>query len=360
MIITGNDAACVVNLKQVLDQKFGIKDLGSLKYFLRLEIARGAKGISINQRKYALDVLKEAGVLGCKPVKTPMEQQLKLSKSDGEVLKDAGQYRRLIGKLMYLTLSRPDITYVVHRLSQFLAQPRVPHMKAAIRILQYIKGTPGQGVFFPIDLDLQLKAFCDANWAGCPDTRKSLTGYCVFLGDALISWRSKKQDIVSRSFAEAEYRSMATTTCELTWILYLLRDLCVPHHKPVLLYCDNQAARHISANPVFHERSKHIEANCHIVRNKILDGTIKTFYVSSRSQLADIFTKALGVENFLRLVNKLGVINIFSHHIQFPNTAKKADESKENQPRALLLRGSVKAASPTQQQSTGRVACTSH
>ena len=116
-------------------------------------------------------MLKEAGMLGCKPAKTPMEQQLKLSKSDGEVLKDAGQYRRLIGKLMYLTLSRPDIIYVVHRLSQFLAQPKVPHMKAALRILQYIKGTPGQGVFFPTDSDLQLKAFYDADWAGCPDIR---------------------------------------------------------------------------------------------------------------------------------------------------------------------------------------------
>ena len=128
-------------------------------------------------------------MLGCKPAKTPMEQQLKLSKCDGELLKDAGQYRRLIGKLMYLTLSRPDITYAMHRLSQFLAQSRVPHMKVATRILQYIKGTPGQGVFFPVDLGLQLKAFCDANQAGYPDTRKSLAGYCVFLGNALISWR---------------------------------------------------------------------------------------------------------------------------------------------------------------------------
>ena len=202
-----------------------------------------------------------------------------LSKLDGELLKDAGPYRMLICKLMYLTLSRPDITYVVHRLSQFLAQPRVPHMNAATRILQYIKGTPRQGMFFLVQADLQLKAFCDADWVGCPDTRKSLIGYCVLLGNALISWRYKKQDVVSRSSAKAEYKSMAKTTCEVTWLLYLLRDLDVSYERPVLMYCENQAALHISANPVFHERSKHIEANCHIVRNKVLDGTIKTFCV---------------------------------------------------------------------------------
>ena len=171
-------------------------------------------------------------------------------------------------------------------------------MKVASRIPQYIKGTPGQGVFFPTESNLHLKAYCDADWVGWPDTRKSLTGYCVFLGDALVSWRSKKQSIVSRSSAESEYRAMATTTCELTWILHLLQDLHVKHDKPVLMFCDNQAAIHIAANPVFHQRSKHIEANCHIVRNKILDGALKTFYVSTKNQLADVFTKALGVESF--------------------------------------------------------------
>ena len=222
-----------------------------------------------------------------------MEQQLKLSKGSRDLISNPRQYRRLIGKLMYLTLSRPDITYAVHRLSQFLAQPRVPHMKAATRILQYIKGTPGQGVFFPTDSDLHLKAYYDADWAGCPNTRKSLTGYYVFLGDALVSWRSKKQSIVSRSSAEAEYRAMATTTCELTWIIHLLQDLHVKHDKLVLLHCDNQAALHIATNPVFHERSKHIEVDCHVVRNKIIDGTLKNLLCLNQKSVGRCIYKSI-------------------------------------------------------------------
>ena len=142
MVIIGNDPTCVATLKSVLDAKFGIKNLGSLKFFLGLEIARSKKGISLNQRKFALDILKETCMMVCKPAKSPMEQQLKLSKDTGELLPDSSKYRRLIGKLMYLTLSRLDITYVVNRLSQFLAKPRVSHMQVATRILQYVKGTP--------------------------------------------------------------------------------------------------------------------------------------------------------------------------------------------------------------------------
>ena len=239
MLLTGNNPDCVTSLKKFLDDRFGLKDLGSLRYFLGLEVVRIDVGISLTQRKYALEILKDTGFLRSKPVRFPMEQNLRLLKHEGKLLADLGLYRTLIGRLLYLTLTRPDITYAMHKLSQFVSKPREPHLLAAHRILQYIKGSLGKGLFFSSTSNLHIKSFCDAGWARCPDTRRSLTGYAVYLGECLIEWRSKKQGVVSRSLAEAEYREMASVACEITWVLQLLKHLKIKHPKPAMLFCDN-------------------------------------------------------------------------------------------------------------------------
>ncbi|BFG41758.1 hypothetical protein CerSpe_280320 [Prunus speciosa] len=239
-----------------------------------------------------------------------MEENLKLNNIDGNLLNNPASYRRLIGRLIYLTVTRPDILFAVNILSQFMHQPRQPHMKAATRLVHYLKGSPGQGILLSSHNELKLQAFCDSDWASCPMTRRSTTGYCVFLGTSPISWKTKKQPTVSRSSSEAEYRAMAVATCELQWLRYLLQDLGISHSFPSTLYCDNKAAIYIAANPVYHELTKHIEIDCHVVRERIHDGTLRTAFLPSRDQIGDIFTKALGKETFLRLKSKLNLLDI--------------------------------------------------
>ena len=225
IVITGSDQDDIQKLKQHLFTHFQIKDLGKLKYFLGIKIAQSSSGVVLSQRKYVLHILEETGMLDCKPVDTPMDPNVKLVPGQGESLGDPGRYRRLVGKLNYLTITRPDISFPVSVVSQFLQSPCDSHWDAVIRILRYIKSTPGEGVLYENRGHTQVIGYTDADWAGSPTDRRSTSGYCVFIGGNLISWKSKKQHVVARSSAEAEYRAMTLATCELIWLIHLLHEL---------------------------------------------------------------------------------------------------------------------------------------
>jgi len=229
IILASNDSIASRTFKTYLHECFSIKDLGPLKYFLGIEVARGPQGLFLCQRKYALEIVDECGLLGAKPASFPMDANHKLAVSTSPFLQDPTRYRRLVGRLIYLTITRPDLTYAVHTLSQFMQEPREDHMDAARRIVRYLKGSAGQGILLPKDNNLQLVGYCDSDWGTCPITRRSLTGYFVTLGGAPISWKTKKQATVSRSSAEAEYRSMAFATSELLWVKGFLASMGIFH-----------------------------------------------------------------------------------------------------------------------------------
>ncbi|KAL0370902.1 UNVERIFIED_CONTAM: Retrovirus-related Pol polyprotein from transposon RE2 [Sesamum angustifolium] len=207
---------------------------------------------------------------------------------------------------------RPDISFAVGLVSQFMDKPRSVHWEAALRILKYIKASPGKGLLFKRHGHVKIEAYSDADYAGAKDDRKSTSGYCTYVGGNLVTWRSKKQTTVARSSVEAEYRAMAHTTSEILWLKNLLKELGFMYDDPVPMHCDNQAAIHIASNPIFHERTKHIEVDCHFVREAVMSREICTPFTHSSEQRADIFTKALGGKPFDVLCNKLGMIDIFA------------------------------------------------
>ncbi|CAL1383720.1 unnamed protein product [Linum trigynum] len=312
IILSGDDQDMIQEAKDFLSKEFKVRDLGKLKYFLGLEIARSSAGISVTQRKYCLDLLIDTGFLSSKPSKTPSDMKTRLSQFNDEESEDPYEYKSLVGRLSYLTTTRPDISYSVQQLCQFQAQPKKSHLKASHRILMYLKNSPGQGLFFASNTDFTLTGYSDSDWGACPDTRRSITGYCTFLGDSLITWKAKKQAIVSKSSSEAEYRALSQLSCEIQWITQLLKDLNVEYQGPATVFCDNKSTIHMAENPVFHERTKHIEIDYHVIRERVKSKLISLKYVCTDRNLADIFTKGLSAHRFKWILFKLGVYDIYS------------------------------------------------
>ncbi|KAJ9541315.1 hypothetical protein OSB04_027821 [Centaurea solstitialis] len=303
IIITGSDNVEIENVKKALAQAFEIKDLGVLKYFLGMEVARSKKGISITQHKYIIDLLKETGMIGCKPISTLIDSNVKLNAYDGELV-EKGRYQRLVGRLIYLSHTRPDIAFAVSQVSQFMHARRQPHMLAVFRILRYLKSTPGKGLFFKSGNTPQVEIYTDSDWGGCPKDGRSTTGYCTFVYGNLVTWKSKKQPMVSRSTAEAELRAVAQGICELIWISRLLKELRMNISLPMRLFCDNNSAISTAHNPVHHERTKHVEIDRHFIKEKIDSGGVCIVYIPTNHQVVDVFTKGLFGNRFECLISK--------------------------------------------------------
>lgn len=307
IIISRNSDSEIQSLQKLLSTYFNMKDLGCLRYFLGIEVDRSSAGFFLSQKKYTIDLIKEFGMFYFKPVQLPMDPTQKLTADKGDVLLDPAPFQKLVGKLIYLTVTRPDVSFSVQLLSQFMHRPTTVHMQAGKRLLRYLLGTYNQGLFLASSSAAQLTAYCDSDWASCPMTRRSTTGYCILLGDSPISWKAKKQTVTSRSSAEAEYRAMALTACEVTWLSVLLKDLGIKNLPATVMKSDSQAALAIAANPVQHEKTKHVDIDCHYVRDQIKAGVIAPVHVSSKDQLADILTKILTVKQHQHILTKLGV-----------------------------------------------------
>eukprot|EP00253_Pinus_taeda_P006312 PITA_06312 len=253
-------------------------DLGHLHYFLGLQVLQSKEGISLSKSKYACDILCHFHMEDCKPAPSPFQSGVKLSVSCTSPKVNATLYLQLVGKLLYLTHTRPDLSFVVGLVARFIA-------KAA-----------------PL-----LVGFTDSDWAGDPDDRKSTAGYVFTLGSGPITWACKKQAAISLSSAEAEYRGAVEASKEALWLRQILSELGFEQQHPTTLWCDNQSAIQLCKDPVQHQRSKHIELHMHVIRKLIHDHVLEVQYCSTDDQVADIFTKALTEAKFTKLRYMLGV-----------------------------------------------------
>ncbi|GJS29457.1 ribonuclease H-like domain-containing protein [Tanacetum coccineum] len=277
-------ASSSVLLRQIIDslhKEFDMTDLGALNYFLGISAVRHSTGLFLSQKKYALQLLERAHMVNCNPSRTPVDTDSKLGQDD-VLVQDSTLYRSLAWGLQYLTFTRPNLSYAVQQICLYMHDPREPRFAALKRIMRYVQGTLDLGLHLYASATTSLVGYTDADWTGCPSTRRSTSGYCVFLGDNLLSWSTKRQHTISHSTAEAVYRGVANVVAETAWIRNLLRELHSPLLTATLVYCDNVSAVYMSANPVQHQRTKHIEIDIHFVRDMVKAGHVRILHVPSR------------------------------------------------------------------------------
>ncbi|TYK23188.1 gag-pol polyprotein [Cucumis melo var. makuwa] len=279
----------VNNFINIMQSEFEMSMVGELSCFLGFQIKQKNDDIIISQKKYAKNMAKKFGLEQARNKRTPAATHVKLTRDNDGAEVDHKLYRSIVSNLLYLTASRPDIAYAVGICARYQADPRISHLEAVKRILKYVHGTNDFGMMYSYDTTPTLVGYCDADWAGLADDRKSTSGGCFFLGNNLIYWLSKKQNCVSLSTTEAEYIVAGSGCTQLIWMENILDEYGFDQHT-ITLYSDNMSAIDISKNPVQHSRIKHIDIRHHFIRELVEDKVIRLDHIRSNLQLADIFT----------------------------------------------------------------------
>ncbi|KAE8707741.1 hypothetical protein F3Y22_tig00110377pilonHSYRG00343 [Hibiscus syriacus] len=307
LIFTGSNPSMFNQFKDVMMKEFEMTDMGLMAYYLGIEVKQQNDGIFISQERYAKEILKKFKMENCKPISTPAEYEIKMTKHEEGKSVDPTFFKSLVGSLRYLTCTRPDILHAVGLVSRYMESPTTTNFKATKRILRYLKGTIDFGLFYSVSNDYKLVGYSDSDWGGDIDNQRSTTGFVFFMGDIAFTWMSKKQPIVTLSTCEAEYVAATSCVCHAIWLRNLLKVIGLIQEEPTKVCVDNKSAIALAKNPVFHDRSKHIDIRYHYIRECVARKDVEVEYVKSQDQVADIFTKPLTSEDFLRLRNLLGV-----------------------------------------------------
>lgn len=316
LIFTGSDLSMCHEFKNAMMMEFDMSDLGRMKHFLGVEVLQNSNGIFICQRRYAREVLTRFEMASSNAVKNPIVPGTKLSKDEGGTKVDITLFKQLVGSLMYLTVTRPDLMYGVSLLSRYMSRPTMSHWLVAKRILRYLKGTTELGILYKKgegsskgNGSPKLLAFTDSGYADDLDDKRSTSGYVFIIGSGAVSWSSKKQPVVTLSTTEAEYIAAALCACQCIWLKRILGKIGVEENGGTIIQCDNSSAIQLSKNPVFHGKSKHIHVRFHFLRDLVNDGVVELRYCNSQEQVADLMTKPLKLEQFEKLRSMLGMVN---------------------------------------------------
>jgi transposase InsO family protein len=312
LIYTGNDEMLMESFKSSMKKEFSMTDLGKMRYFLGVEVKQCDQGIFIHQHKYASEILNRFGMESCNQVCSPIVPGCKLVKDEKGKATDATLYKQMIGCLMYLLATRPDMTFSVCLAARYMDRPTEMHVAAVKRILRYLKGTLKLGILYKHKdgVGLKMQGWTDSDYAGDYDDRRSTSGYVFTIGSSAVCWSSKKQPIVTLSTTEAEFVSAASSACQCIWLRNVLNYLGVKQEGSTIINCDNSSSIKLSRNPIMHGRCKHIDVRYHFLRDLNKDGIIELKFCKSQDQLADIMTKALKVDSFSKLREGLGMCDL--------------------------------------------------